>query len=332
MPDEPDLDEDGFPIYRPSPEEIAATKARMNTLVDCRKLASEMISRLPDPDPALLEELARDFGLDGTKTLTEIEGEDLGDVCDVADEAIVHALRYVPVARWSVADIRLMLAYGHGIDVGLALAELALRSDPMVEAEHFPGDLLRSFSALAISRGKDDLVRELVARMEARIWADFDRYATEAKLGDEETRSARLRLQNGHRSPPGRNPFLDTEHDLETLAEVLDDILPPEHLCQAQAKQLFARYRPRKSVELVPLPDLEHPDYRAKIDHPDTFKFRRDTTFRIAKDQSGIGVRLRITSPSAINHVQGIWYDDLDAAKTAAMRDYSVPKDGWADG
>lgn len=329
MVEDRELDEDGFPIYRPDPDELAKTQAQMNTLVDCRELANGMMASRSAPDPALLDELSRDHGLDGTKTLTEIENQDLGDAYDVADEPIVHALRYVSVAQWTPSDVQLMLNYGHGIEVGLMLAERFLQDDVMLEAEHYPGDLMETFSSVAIGGGKVGLLKRLTDRFEERTWSLFDEIAQERGLDAPAIDEHRLRLKHGVRSEPGQNPFLKVENNLQTLAGLLDDTESPEILAEARRKQLFARYRSRKSIELVPLPDLENTEYRTKIDAADTFKFRRDTEFKIVRERNGVGVRLRIFSASAYDHRQGVWFKSLDAAVATAMRDFGIVETDW---
>ncbi|MEM7301697.1 MAG: hypothetical protein AAF468_11495 [Pseudomonadota bacterium] len=331
MSDQPEFDEDGFPIYRPSEEELARTREQMNRLVDCRKLANEMMTSLPEADAELLAQLKSGHGIDGMMSLTEIEGEDLGDTYDEADEPIVHALRYVPVARWLPSDVRLMLAYGHGIDIGLLLAEWLLRDDVMLEAEYHSGDLLELFCGLAIGRGRRDRVEKLTARFENSIWDKFQHIAKESDMDTATVEKQRVRLLNGVRSEPGQNPFLKIERDLKTLANLKNDLWPPRVIAKARTKQLFARYRPRKSVELVLLPDLDVAEYRATINDPDTFKFRRDTDFNIVQEQNEVGVRLRIFSASAMDHKQGIWFEDVAAAKAAALEDYGIGALNWED-
>jgi len=324
-----EYDEDGNQVYRPSPEEIEETLQRVNTLVDCKALAQEIIERSDMPDQAFLQEISRAHGIDGTKTLTEIEGEDYGDAYDEADEAIVHALRYVPVARWDLADLRLMIAYGHGINVAMVLAECYLRKSPMLEAEYHAGDLLELFSREAHGAGKAGIAKEFADRFENSVWDEFDNITEQLDLNSEEVGLHRTRLEHGRRSDPGKNYFLDIENHLETLAKIKDHIDPPKTIATAKAKQLFAHYRPRKSTELVPLPDLENVSYKTKIDDPDTFKFRRETKFTVVEDPKANGVRLRIFSDAAIDHRPGIWFATTEDAMETANRDFGVLKTDW---
>lgn len=329
MSDEDDVDEDGFPIYRPDPQVVARVRAQMETLVDCKQLAREMMADRAPPDPAALEALAQGHGIDGTKTVTEIEGEDLGDTYDVADETIVHALRYVPVGQWTPSDVYLMLAYGHGTAIAAALAEMLLRDDPLVEAQHYSGDLLAEFARHADRTDRAETMAALIAQSEASIWERFERTAAETGMNTEVRQAQRQRLHEGRRAAEGPDPFLDVDWDLNVLARVRDHIDPPDILAVAEVKQRFASYRPRKSVELVPLPDLEVEGYKVTLDNPDTFQFHRDTVFQIATDRSGRGVRLRIFAASAIEHAQGIWYADVASAEAAALDDYGISTDAW---
>ncbi|MEM6762254.1 MAG: contact-dependent growth inhibition system immunity protein [Pseudomonadota bacterium] len=332
MADEREFDEDGFPILRFTEEEMAKTRERMNTLVDCKALAREIMQQRPAPDPQLLASLAEEDGIDGTKTLTELEGNDMGDTHDVADEPLVHALRYVPLAQWSARDVALMLVYHHGVPQAAALAERLLRQDPMMEAEHYAGDLLTQFCATLSETGRTRAAEELVALFEERLWENFESVAAKAPISDDVRERERERLLHGRRADPGKDYFLRTRRYLKQLATVQECLSPREVLAIAEAKQLFARYRQRKSVELVPLPDLDDPTYRAKIDDADTFKFRRDTTFTIVSDRLTDGVRLVIHSASAIDHRLGVWCDSINAAKALALRDYGVTEEDWRHG
>lgn len=329
MSDEREVDEDGFPIYRPDPEALAKVQAQMDRLVDCQEMAREMIADRSPPSPDLLEALARDHGIDGAKTLTEIEGQDLGDAYDIADEPIVHALRYVPVGYWTPSDTYLMLAYGHGTAIAAAQAEMLMREDPLIEAQHYRGDLLGDFAKHAPVLDRVETAHTLIARGEAEIWAAFERIADSAGVSGDEREAHKRRLEEGRRAAAGRDHFLHVDQDLQTLARVRDLIDPPEVVAEAESKQRFANYRPRKSIELVPLPDLAVEEYRLALEHPDTFQFRRDTVFQIAKDRSGQGVRLRIFAASAVEHCQGIWYAGTREAEAGALQDYGIPADAW---
>lgn len=325
-----EFDEDGFPILRFTPEEMAATRARMAEVVDCRALAETLLADRPTPSRDRLLELADAWGIDGTKTLTEIDGEDLGDANDVADEPEVHALRYVPVGRWLPGDIGLMLNYGHGVTIAAALAERLLRDDPLVEAQHYPGDLLQSFARMAEETRQMDALGDLIAAAKRQTWDLFETACNAAHLDDHARRESRNRLECGERSPPGQNPFLEVEGLLDIIAGVSDLVCPPTLLWLAQAKQLFAHYRPRKSIELVPLPDLDNADYRRTIADPETFKFRRDTRFAILHETSG-GIRLRIFAESAVDHRHGIAFGTVEAAKAKALRDYGIAEEDWRE-
>lgn len=327
-----DRDDGGrFSSVETSPEQIARIRERMNTLVDCRALAQEMLEALPELDQALLEYLRDSHGIDGTRTLTELEKRDLGDTYDVADEPAVHALRYVPVVRWSPANVYLMLTYGHGEGVGMALAEWFLSKDPLIEAQYHSGDLLVAYSSLACGAGRFDRVKALSLRYEEQIWRDFEALARSAGITGQDAEAQRVRLLHGRRSEPGQNPFLDVEVKLPTLARLREDFEPVVTLATARVEQLYAPYRPRKSIELVPLTDLENPDYRKTIEDSETFSFHRDTVFSIVRDSEGEGVRLRIFSESAIDHRQGIWFSSISTAKAEAKRDFGIGDEDWIE-
>lgn len=322
-------DEDGFPIYQISAEELAETRERMDRLVDCRMMASDMMKRLPEPEPRLLEWLTTKYGINGEKTLTEIEQSDKGNTCDVADEPNVRALRYVPIASWQRGDISLMLTYQEGVDVALALAEWQLRQDSGTDETDLNCTLIEDFSQAACAIGKTQMAREIVGIYEAQVWTRFDHTAVKAGFDAREIEAQRARLQNGLRSESGKNPFFMTELAMQTLAQVKDNLDPPQLLATAIVKQLFAKYRHRKFVELVPLPDMKVAEYKVVFDDPNTFQFRRDTTFTIVCDRECEGCRLRHFADSADHNHIGVWFKSLDAAKAAAENYYGVLEQDW---
>ena len=202
----------------------------------------------------------------------------------------------------------------------------------MVETEFYAGDLLETFGRHA---GTDTLRAALAGfldRAKADVWRRFETTANQTGLDHAARREARQRLSDGERAPPGRNPFLEIEHALDQIARIEDGARDPDVIAKVTAKQLFAVYRPRKSLEIVPLPDIEDPDYRASIADPDTFKFRRDTTFTIIADREGEGVRLLVFSESAADHALGRRFADTVAAKAAALRDYGIAETDWRAG
>src|SRR5690349_12082144 len=78
------------------------------------------------------------------ESLEQIEGDRWGGPPAAATALVsaVHALRRTPVAELRVGDLRLLIGQRVGLPVLVPVALQALRSDPLVEGDYYPGDLL----------------------------------------------------------------------------------------------------------------------------------------------------------------------------------------------
>ena len=78
-----------------------------------------------------------------TQTLTEIEGRDWGDpVIDSHLMTTVHSLRHKPIGGFTVEDLRIAIGQSVGLPHLVPLAITKLESDPLLEGDLYPGDLL----------------------------------------------------------------------------------------------------------------------------------------------------------------------------------------------
>jgi hypothetical protein len=59
-----------------------------------------------------------------------------------------YRLRKVPIAELSAGDLRLLIGQGIGLEHLMPLAIELLRVDPYVEADLYPGDLLKNVQAV----------------------------------------------------------------------------------------------------------------------------------------------------------------------------------------
>ena len=85
-------------------------------------------------------------GLNTTRTLEQLEAcpwpAPEGDSTLMVERC--HALRKVPIGHLSPADLRLLLGQDIGVRFLMPLALDLLESDPLIEAEYYPGDLLHA--------------------------------------------------------------------------------------------------------------------------------------------------------------------------------------------
>ena len=87
-----------------------------------------------------------------TKTLTEIEGNDWGDPnFDSHLVATVHNLRHKPIGEFTVEDLRTTIGQSVGLPHLVQLAIANLGSDPLIEGDLYPGDLLSCVLRIADS-------------------------------------------------------------------------------------------------------------------------------------------------------------------------------------
>jgi hypothetical protein len=80
---------------------------------------------------------------DCNKSLTELEGDDWGDVS--SDSYIIqscYALRKKPICEFTVEDMRIMISQDIGGKYLIPFALERLKENPFVEGMHYPGDLL----------------------------------------------------------------------------------------------------------------------------------------------------------------------------------------------
>lgn len=117
-----------------------------------------------------------------SKTLTQLEGTAAADR-DGPDYpsflgAECHRLRGVPIGRFSVENLRIMIGQGRGLRYLVPLAIDRLEADPFVAGDFHDGDLLLAVSRIdpAFWRARPALA-EAAKRIVRRAEAETDRRA-----------------------------------------------------------------------------------------------------------------------------------------------------------
>ena len=86
---------------------------------------------------------------DNSKTLEELEGSDWGE--PTYDSHLViecHRLRRVPLRDFTPENLRIMIGQKFGLENLVPIALTHLATDPFVEGDFYPGDLLRTLLAI----------------------------------------------------------------------------------------------------------------------------------------------------------------------------------------
>lgn len=281
-------------------------------------------------DQARLASLAA-VGIDGNRTLTEIESADLGDGHQVGDEAETHALRHVPLGLWCASDIHLMLLYRHGGGTTLALALHVLEKDPFTEASHYPGDLLVTAARSAAENpilpdgtvGRVAMGRILSPACNA-LRAGFEWRAQALELDEPAAEDAWRMLRDGLDAADRR--FRNEADLFNRLDEARWYVAPAPVLLQATAELIYSNHA--GYLQIVRAEKLADPTVRAVLELPGAMWFRRDTAFsvvRTGKDE----VRLRHLAPSAIENWHGIAFAEVDAALAHAEAKFGVARAAW---
>ena len=133
---------------------------------------------------------------DRSRSLQELDGEDWGDPRTAETPMIgrVLALRRKPLDALTVGEVRLAVGQKVGFPLTLELAIDRLRPDPLVEGDHYPGDLLAALLRLDEKDwdGRDDHRAEL---------AKLFHQAVEQSTSDADDFRDILKLpSSGHRS------------------------------------------------------------------------------------------------------------------------------------
>jgi hypothetical protein len=84
------------------------------------------------------------------KTLTEIEGEDWGPpTYDSYLVTTVHRLRHVPLKRFGIEDLRILIGQEIGLPWLVPIALNHLEKHPFAAGDYYPGDLLRNVATIS---------------------------------------------------------------------------------------------------------------------------------------------------------------------------------------
>jgi hypothetical protein len=311
----------------------------MSQMVDCRALAARFVASRTVCDPDFAGELALRFGLDAARTLTEIEGADAGDAEDWGDLPQIHALRYVPLERFMPADVGLLVTHLEAPDIILPMARLLLERDPLIEAEHYPGDLLLGAARLVATRaaggyvvtpvrlpteaGEIAAVRVLVDLAVDRLWGAFDARAREQGIPRRKAAEARRQISDG---PPLTT--LDWYYDLDDLMNFIAQaralLEPPTVLKRAYRRTLYSWPAGRRQLHIVAPDDEEQEEQTSR------HSFWRDTVYEIVREPDRKGVRLLSRSPSAIEDWRGTAFEGLDQALDFAHECFGIGAADWS--
>ena len=107
-------------------------------------------------------------------TLDEFEGTTWGDPPEVATyvKHTCYELRRTPLGQFEAEDLRIMIGQQIGLELLVPMALGALIQQPLIEADMYPGDLLRAVLALPDSfwhshPAEDQRLRVAVAAFDA---------------------------------------------------------------------------------------------------------------------------------------------------------------------
>ena len=98
-----------------------------------------------------------------------------------------HALRKVPLEKLSAGDCRVLLTQGIGTRYVLSIALDDVETDPLIEGDYYPGDLLLALlrePSDSWSRDKDGLGRlhSLARRIDDALTSDADPQGADKRL------------------------------------------------------------------------------------------------------------------------------------------------------
>jgi hypothetical protein len=112
---------------------------------------------------------------DFDKSLQELEQSDWGEATyDSHLITTIHRLRRVPLRKFTVEDLRIMIGQSIGLPHLVPVALEHLRKDPLAEGDFYPGDLLKSMLTADSTFWREhtewrEEVREIAARTLARL-------------------------------------------------------------------------------------------------------------------------------------------------------------------
>lgn len=308
--------------------------------MDCKQLARAFRAQRSPLDVTLTADLRSRFGIDANKTITQIEGIDLGDAAAWGDLPDIHALRHLPLTHFTPADVDLMLVHREAIDVLLPLARIMLERDPLLAAQNFDGDLMLAVASCVACEAFDAHVQvptrfhngqpeeaawatKLVQLAEEKMWADFARAAD--GRNEKDFSNARRIVSWGPPliDTPWYSPFDDT---MNTLCEARAWLKPPRVRARAVANALYVVPRDGR-LQIVPVETFE--SLAETAEH----SFERATVFEITdpRDQEVAGFDLVNRSVSSIEDWRGTRVDDIDHGIDLAMNLFGIPPAIWEE-
>ena len=99
------------------------------------------------------------------KTLEELEGESWGEPPYNSHLVTTcHRLRKVPLAQFTIEDLRIMIGQSFGVKYLLPMALDALKSEPLIQGDYYPGDLLSA-----------------VLNLKQEVWKEYPEYRAEVE-------------------------------------------------------------------------------------------------------------------------------------------------------
>lgn len=306
--------------------------------IDCRQLAATLKAQRAEMPVERIKGLAERFGIDATRSLTDIEGIDYGNAEAWGDVPDMHALRYVPLSHFTPADIDLMLVHHESIGLMMPMARQTLEINPLVAAQNFEGDLLLTLCACLAAEAFPEPVQvptpfpaaaprsagwalDLVDAAERTMWAAFARAADGRREG--EFVKARKLISWG--PPMAETPWFSRFDDImNTIAEARAWLQPPRVHARAVSEALYIVPK-NAHLQIVPPETFEREAQSAE------HAFQRLTVFEILTPRDTIvpGVDLVSRAVSSIEDWRGTRVPTVDRGIDLAMDLFGIPPALW---
>lgn len=315
-----------------------AVRRRPSTPIPAETLAEELVRDRPRSSAEREKALKSRFGIDPDASLASMSNVRQKAESVFGNQPTASALRHVPIGRLTAADLAILLMHRESTARVIMLCVDMLSQDPLLEAQFYPGDLLKAAAerastplgaeeARSIQSLRNPLLA-LIAQGVVRTWDDFEADADRLRMSPDARQRHRRRIARGERQPEN-DPFWRTVDRLNLLAETRRFLEPLDIQFVAQSNITYARYRPMTGLEPVPVPDLLDKDISERLDGPDTFYFVRETEFVIARDVDRDGYRLHHYAHAATNNHLGIAFEEIADAKHYATANFGVAEELW---
>ena len=136
------------------------------------------------------------------KTLTELEGKDWGPTTDEGYLVpMIHRLRHVPLKKFGIEDLRILIGQGIGLPWLVPLALEHLEKHPFAAGDFYPGDLLKNVATIPKEfwSGRPEL-RDQLKRALSRALERIHKIDTVSNL-EPKLRSALQEMETSSQNP-----------------------------------------------------------------------------------------------------------------------------------